>query len=173
MQKLNYLVLILTIALCCQTKIAAQPTGETLDQVELMKQFIGTWKSETGEDTVIVLTFTPFGIAMKFDRKIEILADDKVHNYNLSGIYGFSTDRNRVEFVGAVPEGSISYDHGRFVTPTKYVAEMYVEDMKHPIALEEIEFLSPETMVTRSKFRGRKMSWDIGWEPSIKFRKID
>jgi hypothetical protein len=35
----------------CSPKILAQTTQTTLNQVELMKQFVGTWQRDIGKDT--------------------------------------------------------------------------------------------------------------------------
>jgi hypothetical protein len=42
----------------------AQTTQTKLNQVELMKQFIGTWKSELGEGTIFTSENRPFGNGM-------------------------------------------------------------------------------------------------------------
>ena len=173
MRKSITTILILATVHCLIINLNAQSTGESLDQVELMKQFTGTWKSETGDDTVIVVTITPYGIAMKYERQIDIKVNGGLYIYNLSGFYGFSSDQKTVKFVGVEPSGSLNYDYGRFISPTKYVAENYVEDMKHPIALEEVEFISPEVMVIRSRFRGDQMTWDADWGPNITFKKVE
>lgn len=40
--------------LFCTNEIQAQTTQNNLNQVELMKQFIGTWKKEVGKDTTVI-----------------------------------------------------------------------------------------------------------------------
>ena len=44
--------------------IEAQTTPEKLDQVELMKQFIGTWKGEFGDGSIITCNNEEFGNGM-------------------------------------------------------------------------------------------------------------
>lgn len=44
--------------------IKAQPKLDHLDQVELMKQFIGTWKCELSKDTFLISENIPFGTGM-------------------------------------------------------------------------------------------------------------
>ncbi|MEI6140971.1 MAG: hypothetical protein WCP85_17005 [Mariniphaga sp.] len=41
--------------------IQAQTTQNKLNQIELMKQFLGTWQAQMGKDTVQVDEFTAFG----------------------------------------------------------------------------------------------------------------
>jgi hypothetical protein len=46
------------------TGIKAQEVQSKLNQIELMKQFIGTWKSELGKDTFLITQTKPFGTGM-------------------------------------------------------------------------------------------------------------
>jgi hypothetical protein len=41
--------------------IQAQTTNPQLDQTELMKQFLGTWKMEMAEDAIAIAEYKPFG----------------------------------------------------------------------------------------------------------------
>ena len=42
----------------------AQTKQPKLNQVELMKQLLGTWKGETAKDTTMITEYLPFGNAM-------------------------------------------------------------------------------------------------------------
>jgi hypothetical protein len=44
--------------------VKAQPKPDQLDQVELMKQFLGTWKGELGKDTFLISENKSFGTGM-------------------------------------------------------------------------------------------------------------
>jgi hypothetical protein len=52
--KISLLTTLLASLLLCTNGIQAQTTQTKLNQVELMKQFIGTWKSETNDTTYII-----------------------------------------------------------------------------------------------------------------------
>jgi len=41
--------------------IQAQNTKVKIDQVDFMQNFIGTWKAESGRDTIIVFNVVPYG----------------------------------------------------------------------------------------------------------------
>jgi hypothetical protein len=56
--------------LCLTIGVQAQTTQTKLDQVELMKQFLGTWKYELAKDTTIISEFTPFGTAIEDNYQI-------------------------------------------------------------------------------------------------------
>ena len=63
--KKNCLILTAVVFLViCINGIQAQTTKSTLNQVELMKQFIGTWNGVIGKDTVEVWETKPYGEAL-------------------------------------------------------------------------------------------------------------
>jgi hypothetical protein len=45
-------------------EVKAQPKLDKLDQVELMKQFLGNWKGELGKDTFLISENKSFGTGM-------------------------------------------------------------------------------------------------------------
>jgi|WetSurSiteA1Bulk_404760.scaffolds.fasta_scaffold24121_1 hypothetical protein len=51
--------------------IKAQTAQTKLNQVELMKQFIGTWKSDWGDGNAMILEYTPYGNGIVGNAKIE------------------------------------------------------------------------------------------------------
>jgi hypothetical protein len=51
--------------------IKAQTAQAKLNQVELMRQFIGTWKSDFGDGSAMILEYTPYGNAIVGNAKIE------------------------------------------------------------------------------------------------------
>jgi len=65
----------------------AQTTQTKLDQMELMKQFLGIWKGELTKDTVMIMNFTSYGKALEDNLKIftkgKILSSAKeIYGYN-------------------------------------------------------------------------------------------
>lgn len=53
--------MIVVTLLLCSNGIQAQTTQTKLDQVEFMKQFIGSWTAEYGKDTILNFNARPFG----------------------------------------------------------------------------------------------------------------
>ena len=170
MRKSFKVLLSLLVFLGISLTLSAQSTEEELDQVELLKQFIGTWKAEVAEDTVLILKFVPIGGALL--HTMEVLAKDSIY-YTRPGIYGFSHDKKTVRFAGVDRDGIMSFDYGRFVSDKKYIAEMYEDNLKHPLFIEEIIFISLESFTSRSKWRGEKMTWDVEWSSTLIFNKIE
>ena len=48
----------------------AQTLGTKLDQVQLMKKFIGTWTAESLDSSIMILDYTPFGDAIVGNAKV-------------------------------------------------------------------------------------------------------
>ncbi|MGA2408672.1 MAG: hypothetical protein ABSF81_18250 [Bacteroidales bacterium] len=61
MKKVYLFTMFAVSILLCTNGILAQTIPTELNQVELMKQFIGTWKNETNKDTVYTAEFKPYG----------------------------------------------------------------------------------------------------------------
>jgi hypothetical protein len=60
--KKSFLILIIAgFLLIGLSEIQAQTTQPKLNQVELMKQFIGTWECELSKDTILTIEFSPLG----------------------------------------------------------------------------------------------------------------
>ena len=84
---LNVVFLIL-----CINGIQAQTTQTKLNQVELMKQFLGNWKTELGKDTVGALICESFYNGFDFYYKIETKGKILFEEKTLSG-YEKKSDR--------------------------------------------------------------------------------
>jgi hypothetical protein len=54
MKKFCLIIEITVLLIFCMNEVQAQTTDAKLNQVELMKQFTGTWKSETNDTTYII-----------------------------------------------------------------------------------------------------------------------
>ncbi|MCX6226522.1 MAG: hypothetical protein NTV01_17530, partial [Bacteroidia bacterium] len=46
------------------SSMQTQPYKAPLNQVELLKKFIGAWQCELGEDTILIAENVPFGTGM-------------------------------------------------------------------------------------------------------------
>jgi hypothetical protein len=73
----------------------SEPSKE-INQVELMKQFIGTWKGETGKDTIAIVDYALFGTAIEFN--IKIVTKGKTIA-SVKGLWGY--DKENDKFINA------------------------------------------------------------------------
>jgi hypothetical protein len=72
MKTFSTTLLIVLFLLINTNRMQAQTTQTKLNQIELMKQFIGTWKSEFGEGTIFTCENRPFGNGMICNSQIVI-----------------------------------------------------------------------------------------------------
>jgi hypothetical protein len=81
MKTLRATTLIVAFLLLCSNGIQAQTTQTKLDQVELMKQFIGSWKVDISNDTSCFWDIKSFGTGFegyfKFVTKGKIVSEGK------------------------------------------------------------------------------------------------
>ena len=68
--------------------IFAQQPANNLNQVELMKQFIGSWKCELGKDTLIVSDNIAFGTGLVCNS--QIIVKGKIIN-SVKQLYGYDS----------------------------------------------------------------------------------
>ena len=76
--------------------IQAQDVQSKLNQIELMKQFIGTWKCELGRDTFLITETKPFGTGMI--SQSQIFTKDNVLD---SVIQVFGSDKKADKYIMA------------------------------------------------------------------------
>jgi len=67
MKKLCFTTMIAVFILLFTNGLQAQTSQATLNQVELMKQFLGNWKCEVGKDTVVFWNARPYGTGFEVD----------------------------------------------------------------------------------------------------------
>ena len=106
MKKLSLTTLIFLFLLFSFNGIQAQTAQTKLNQVELAKQFLGTWQGNTGKDTVQMWEGKPYGKAVitnvymvingiKTDSYLSYFGyddrDDKLKGYNLFPSADFGT----------------------------------------------------------------------------------
>ena len=70
--------MIVVSLLLCSNGIQAQTTQSQLNQVELMKQFIGIWKAQMGKDTIFIMEGKTFGKGLEFYWKTDIKRKDNI-----------------------------------------------------------------------------------------------
>ena len=145
------------IALSFSMSLHAQSSEQDLDQAELMKQFIGTWTTETGEDTTLIWEVIPsnkgYEVNASWQAKGETYSTTK-------GILGFAHSKQLVNWYHLWPSGGIARDLGKFVSDKKMIMERYWVEPKHVTASAEFEFIAPDKYKAIFKWRGSSETWD-------------
>ena len=108
--------------------IRSQTTQTKLNQVELMKQFIGTWKSETN-DTTYIIEDKHYGdgheVYMKNETKGKIIWEAK-------SLVGYDKKNDMlIETIIENDSPNITLFSMRFISPNKF-EEILLEDLPNP-----------------------------------------
>jgi hypothetical protein len=120
----------------------AQSNEKELNQVELMKQFIGKWAAEAGKDSTWLWEITPSNKGYVHAFHLEVKGKTVE---TMPGIYGFADDYRKTNLLILYQDGFISRDIGGFVSDNKYVAErFYPQDNKTSLGTWECTFLTPD-----------------------------
>lgn len=145
------------IALCFSIGVTAQSSDKDLEQAELVKQFIGKWKADLKNDTVVYWKITPSDKGYlqkgKWQAKGETFTSSE-------GIIGFTGKNRQINMFSLWPSGMISRDLGKFVAKDKLVLErFYNPDHTNMWAIWELTFLSPDKLKSVFKRKGAAEDW--------------
>jgi len=128
------------------TLIQAQTTKTKLNQVDLMKQFVGTWEAEIGKDTSAYWDMDPYGsgyvASLKYITKGKIVKEGK-------GLYGYDKKIDKIVEGGITKGTDIGVYVMWFITESKFVL-IPLSDLAHPEMLSfvmEGEFKFPNILL--------------------------
>ena len=89
-------ILIVGFVLINTVELQAQTIDNKLNQVDLMKKFVGRWKCELGKDTVMISDNIAFGTGLICNS--QIIANGKIFN-SVKQLYGY--DKKTDKFIVA------------------------------------------------------------------------
>jgi hypothetical protein len=138
--------IILVFLLVCTNVIQAQTPQAKLNQVELEKQFIGTWKSEIAKDTIMYAEFTQFGL-MKGN--IKVVTKDKILDSG-EELFGYDKETDRsIQVTVWKSSTNIDINAWQFVSNNIKVGVPLKDISNRPNATLKfkIEFKSPDLWV--------------------------
>jgi hypothetical protein len=129
--------------------IQAHTTQTTLNQVELMKQLLGSWKCEIALDTINYSDAKPYGTGLIGD--FRYVAKDKVF---LEGKQLYGYDKKMDKFILSVLRkgGDLQLCVMWFTSKNICVVYLYddITDPEKATFKVEIEFKSPDVMLYRT-----------------------
>jgi len=149
--------------------LSAQSSEDELDQVELIKQFHGTWEWNMGKDTVTVVSFTPLNNGFLFVQ--ENKANGEPYE-TYKGVIGFSNDKQMIYVAGTTNDGTLILDNGKFETKTTFTVDRYYGNTSHAAQMVQWEILTPESCAARAKWRGDGMAWPADWNEWGTLKKV-
>jgi hypothetical protein len=124
-------------------EIQAQTTQTKLNQVELMKQFIGTWKGEVGKDTTFIMKGKSLWKGLEFYWKTETKAKILSEGKSIMG-YDKTNDRIIESQIWNYSRNIILWS-GLFSTANKYEAILLKEISTPEKATEKWEYEFKDT----------------------------
>jgi hypothetical protein len=146
MKKLGLATVIVVFLLFVSNGIQCQTTQTKLNQVELMKQFVGNWKSDAFQDSVWTGEFKLYGKALEWTSKTTV--KDKVVREG-KGIMGYDKKNDKlIECDINKTTSEITLYSDWFTAPTKFTGVNY-RDVSYPEKASfviKLEFKSPDLM---------------------------
>ncbi|MHC1730821.1 MAG: hypothetical protein AB9888_02120 [Bacteroidales bacterium] len=146
--------------LFCVNGVQAQTTETKLNQIELMKQLIGSWKCEIAKDTINYSDLKSYGTGLYGDFKY--VANDKVF---LEGKQLYGYDRSMDKFILSVlNKGMDMRLTAMWFTSENQCVVYYLKDISN---LEkatfkvELEFKSPDIMSYKTIINNNIIRTDI------------
>ena len=164
------LLLCVSLLTCLSLNLYSQSAENEFDQVKLTKQFLGTWKSEIGKDSIVLAEIVTSGNGIY--SHLEWKAKGITYATAIS-VIGISDQNESVVIYSLWNGGDLSEDIGKFVSPKKLMMERYLPGQpNHAVALSEIEFPTPDIYTWKLMWRGMETTWEPAWTVNWKFTKV-
>ena len=159
MKKISALFIAGLITLCFSMSLHAQSSQQDLDQVELMKQFIGSWTAEIAVDTTFLWEIIPFGTGNGYTENLYFKAKGETYGTH-KGIIGTPGKSETWTLVILWQGGNISIDKGKFVSDKRINLERFPQDLSRVTATMDMILLTPDKFTMIYKHRGMVETWD-------------
>jgi len=149
--------------------VSAQSSDKKLDQVELMKQFVGTWKVEYAEDSSLVWEVIPMGEGYK--EKLHYQAKGETYSTAV-GIIGFTWENMGITRYVLWPNGQVARLRGGFKTGTNLYWERYTVYENKVLASYVYDIISLDKIILTYTFKGSEETWDNAEVQKYSFERV-
>ena len=151
------------LILCFSANLQAQISQQDLNQVELMKYYIGTWEAEMGKDSILIwdVKSTP---GKGYEHKGYIKIKGEISYYG-QGLLGYDWSNQQIVWTHMYANGFIVRDIGQFITETRVITERTSPVNEYVSSIIEMDILTPDKYIAVHKYRRNSDSWD---DPVIK-----
>ena len=123
--------------------IQAQDVQSKLNQIELMKQFIGTWKCELGRDTFLITETKSFGTGMI--SRSQVFTKDNVID-SIIQVFGFDKKADKFIMAELIKSSQAIEICSTWFTSDKAGEILIINPDKAPLKFK-FEFKSPASLV--------------------------
>ena len=137
MKKLCLTSAIAVFLLFCLNGVQAQTSQTTLNQVELMKQSLGTWQREVGKDSIQIAEIQQYGNA--FTENVYLVANGRKSMVNIWAL-SYSPKEDKFKLFSVRPSGNYSTFVASFISKNKCIADR-VQDFNPEKVLGKIELV--------------------------------
>jgi hypothetical protein len=167
MKKISAALLFLVFTLVYSSEVLSQAAQPVLNQVELMKQFIGIWRYDTNRDTVYTAEFKPYGNG-GLEFSLRGTSHDKVW-LEMKQLWGYDRKNDKVVVAGLMKDSPYIMLQAAWFTDKNKLKQIPLENASDPskagfIVLFEIK--SPD-MVLRQEIVNNK---SLGTENFIRVK---
>jgi hypothetical protein len=145
--KIFYLTFTIALFLfLCINGIQAQTTQTKLNQVELMKQLLGTWKSEAFQDSIWTGECKSFGNGLEWSSKTELKG--KIVREGRS-LMGYDKKNDKLIECGLSNSSPDIMLYSMWFTSANKFEEILLKDVSHPenALISKCEFKSPDLLI--------------------------
>jgi hypothetical protein len=148
MKKLSFVTMVFVIFLFVSNGIQGQTTQTKLNQVELAKQFLGTWQANMGKDTLEMWEGKPYGKALVVSTYM-VIKGVRSDSYLCS--FGYDSRDDKLKGYNLFPNAIFMTWIGTFTTD-KIIKIDGLDCFNPGIILwkSEFEFKSPEEVIIRN-----------------------
>ena len=141
-----FTTMIAVFLLFCTNRIQAQTTPTKLNQVELMKQLLGNWKSEAFQDTIWTGECKSFGNGLEWSSKTELKGKIVREGRSLMGYDKKSGKLIECDLSTSSPDIIL---YSMWFTSANKFEEILLKDVSHPenALIMKYEFKSPDLFI--------------------------
>jgi hypothetical protein len=148
MKKLSLTTAIAVFLLFLSNGIQGQTTQTKLNQVELAKQWLGTWQTTANKDTIEMWEAKPYGKALVIT-VYQVIKDKKSDSYMIN--IGYDNRDDKIKGFNLFPNTDFITWIGMFTTDKIFKADA-LDTFKPEIVWfkNELEFKTPTDMIVRA-----------------------
>jgi hypothetical protein len=139
--------------------VQAQAQQPKLDQLKLIQQFIGTWKTDISNDSSMIVEMELCGKSIIETDYLVVKGKKEIDS---KWTYGYSPETNQFKFFAVYPNGNYQTWLGSFTSEKKWEQQL-VQDFNPDKVLmkSELNFITPDTF---SAFQMKPDGQKIGKE---------
>jgi hypothetical protein len=155
MKKTSLTIFVVLFILSFSNKLQAQTAQIKLNQVELMKQFAGTWKGEVGKDTIVLGDNVQFGYGLEC--KIQIQTNGNVLD-EARQLFGYDKKSDKFIIAELIKSSPVIEVLAMWFTSEKSGEMVRFQDISDPesaVLKWKFEFRSPDIIVQTALVDGK------------------